>query len=153
MSRLRVDFPLVQRRARCTPLGMSIQSSSTMLDVFALSRLFWLRRFLRIPGIGRTATMVLPATQLLSNLQLCLLHRVVGDQGHRPKELFFFVLDLLRECELPGSCVHLPVWLMSQEFPETQSFSYQTAHKGRRPRTSRATLKDHHCGRVTRRDS
>ena len=106
--------------------------------------------------------------------------REVVDQGHRPKERFF-VLVLLGESELPGSCVLLPVWLMSQEFPEAESpavfaalegsarfqghaqqgFSGYRCLPGLRdqhtegavPRTGRATLKDHHCGRVTRRDS
>ena len=84
--------------------------------------------------------MVLPATQLLSNLQLCLLLLVLVNQGNG-----FFLLVLLGECELLGSCVHLPVWLMSNEFPETESPAgfaalegsarfTGPAHKGRRPK-------------------
>ena len=34
---------------------------------------FGCARFLRIPGIGPTVTVLLPANQLSSNLQLCLL--------------------------------------------------------------------------------
>ena len=58
----------------------------------------------------------------LSAVLLAFVHFVErsSTKGHRPKERFF-VLVLLGECELPGSCVHLPVWLMSQEFPEAES--------------------------------
>ena len=131
---------------------------------------FGLRRFLRIPGIGSTATMVLPATQFLSNLQLCLLQC----DG-------FLCWSLWESVICRVSCVHLPVWLMSQDFPEVESpagfaalegsarfqgpahqgFSgfrclsgLQDQHtEGAVPRTGRATLKDHYCGRVTRTDS
>ena len=155
---------------------------------------FWLPRFLCIPGIGSTATMVLLATQLQSNLQLCLLLRVLVNQ-----ENGFLCWSLWRSVNCRVSCVfgglssgaqgvicrvpgfHLSVWLKCWDFPEVESpagfaalegsarfqgpahqgfsglrclSSLRDQHtEGAVPRTGRATLKDHYCGRVTRRDS
>ena len=62
-----------------------------------LGRLFWLRRYLRILGIGRLATVVLPAIQLfkqpstlttLSSGRETKAGRALVDRGHRPKERF-----------------------------------------------------------------
>ena len=72
MSRLRVGFPHVQRRARCTPFGTAIQflinhvgrllrasffrafSFFLGLPIYGVfsAAYVWLRRFLRTPGIG-----------------------------------------------------------------------------------------------------
>ena len=50
----------------------------------------------------------------------------------------FFVLVLFGKCELPGSCVHLPFWLMSQELPETESPAGFAALEGSARFTGRA---------------
>ena len=124
-----------------------------------LGRLFWLRRYWASCCVSIVATVVrsidvttacnstFMQLSTLSSSTTCLrpLCREVVDQGHRPQGTLFCVLVLLGECELPGSCVHPPVWLMSQEFPETESPAGFAAlessarftgppNKGRRPK-------------------
>ena len=167
--------------------GWRFIPSSTMLDVCVALRS-------RFPALGFPIILFMSYSALL---RVWLLWYVLdvwllqfdwpsstlsrGRQLRAPSQERCFVLVPLGECELPGSGVHLLVWLMSQEFPEAESpagfaaldcsarfpgpahqgfggfrclSGIRDQHtEGAVPRTGRATLKDHHCGRVTRRDS
>ena len=61
-----------------------------------------------------------PSSFVGSTTGLRLLGREVVDKGHRPKDVFFLCWSFW-ESDLPVSCVHQSVWLMSQEFPEAES--------------------------------
>ena len=71
----------------CSPWGWRCRHSSTMLDVFVVPPSFALSRtsldslfMAYVVSFVFLWLLVRPAIQLLSNLQLCLLCRVVGDQ-------------------------------------------------------------------------
>ena len=94
-------------------LGRLFLVTSLLGAMFCLLWLLWYA----------VSTMRRPATQLLSNLQLCRqyfwpsVHFVERSptNGTVPRNVFLCCL-LLGECELPGSGVHLSVWLKSQDF-------------------------------------
>ena len=79
----------------CSFFRLSLVSLFFYLYRF-LSRLFWLRRYLHIPGIGRMAT----------DYDL---RSIIGRRPRAPSQGTVFCTGPVGECELRVSGFHLPV--------------------------------------------